>query len=69
MAGPRRPELHAKTYVHLMDEGIGGAAFLDCAVAVADPERQGNARGNTRCEKTRRSTVCLGATSGRLEPK
>jgi integrase len=26
-----------KTYVHLMDEGVGDAAFMDTAVTVAEP--------------------------------
>ncbi len=42
--GHADPSFTLKTYVHLMDEGIGDAAFFDDAVAVAGPERQGNAR-------------------------
>ena len=38
MARPRRPAFTLRTYVHLMDEGIGDAAFLD-AVDRAEPGR------------------------------
>jgi integrase len=31
--GHADPSFTLKTYVHLMDEGVGGAAFMDAAVA------------------------------------
>jgi hypothetical protein len=32
------PSFTLKTYVHLMDDGVGGAAFMDAAVVAAAPE-------------------------------
>ncbi len=29
VARPRRPGLHGPDYIHLMDEGLGDAGFLD----------------------------------------
>ena len=31
LARPRRPGVHARTYVHLMDDGLGEVDFLDGA--------------------------------------
>ena len=49
--GHADPSFTLKTYVHLMDEGIGDAAFLDGAVAVVGSERQGNTRATQGAEK------------------
>lgn len=37
--GPADPGFTLRTYVHLQDEGVGDAAFMDEAVAVASGAR------------------------------
>lgn len=56
--GHADPSFTLKTYVHLMDEGIGDAAFFDDAVAGAGPERQLRLR-------RQRSTRAAASSAGR----
>jgi hypothetical protein len=49
VAGHADPGFTLRTYVHLLDEGLGDADFLDVAVT-ADPARV-NA-GSTQCPET-----------------
>jgi integrase len=41
--GHHSPAFTLKTYVHLMDEGVGGADFLDRVVSAAEGNAEGNA--------------------------
>jgi integrase len=55
--GHTDPAFTLRTYVHLMDEGIGDAAFLDAAVSPLGSERThvlGNALGNTTPGESRK---------------
>jgi hypothetical protein len=54
--GHADPSFTLKTYVHLMDEGVGDASFLDSAVTTVETDGQGNDRATSGQRAVRRES-------------